>query len=44
MVNLKVPVTFGVPETTPLVVPVKKDGKFSKVKVGKLIPLTLNLT
>jgi hypothetical protein len=44
MVNLKVPVTLGIPETTPLVVPVKKEGRFSKVKVGKLMPLTLNLT
>jgi hypothetical protein len=41
---LKVPVMLGVPETTPSVVPTKKLGRFSKVKVGALNPLTLKMT
>jgi len=44
MVNLKVPVRSGVPETTPVGSPLKNEGKLVKLKVGKLMPLTLNLT
>ncbi len=44
MANLKVPVTVGIPETIPVLDPVKKSGKFSKVNDGASIPLTLNLT
>lgn len=43
-VKRKVPVRLGVPETTPDADPVKKEGRFSKVKVGVNIPLTLKRT
>ena len=44
ILNLKVPVMLGVPETTPEELPVKKEGRFAKVNSGAMRPLTLKRT